>query len=80
MTADQVILMAIGKHLGKRTNMSYDAMGFFHMAWEIHLAFKALHRHRKFVNLSISKTTSQNNIMKTAAFDASVWTSQPATS
>lgn len=48
VTEDQVISMAIAKHLGKRDTMAYDVRDFPHERWNNHLAYRVLHRVPKF--------------------------------
>lgn len=42
VTEDEVLSMAMVKHLGNRTGMFYDARSFPHAEWKFHLAYKVL--------------------------------------
>lgn len=59
VTEDQILSMAIAKHLGKRNKMSYDAKDYPHENWKNHLAFKTLRGHPKFCDLPVSAQGSQ---------------------
>lgn len=48
VTEDGIFSMAVAKHLGKRTTMSYDAKDYPHDLWKSHLAFKILKTHPKY--------------------------------
>lgn len=48
VTEDEIMCMAVAKHLGKRTSMNYDARTFPEDKWVYHLAFRVLRRVPKF--------------------------------
>lgn len=66
VNAENMLSMAIAKHLGKRKSMSYDAKDFPHHRWLHHLAFKVLRNHPKFQDIRTeadSSSTKQHDSM-----------------
>ena len=61
VTEDNIFSMAVAKHLGKRSTMSYDARDYPYERCNNHLAFKVLRRVPKFQDQNDSEPIDSSN-------------------